>query len=465
MSGTAYLTQPRTPDGRWDRTGRIGSAGVRLDLAEEADVAYVLDRIRAAGARRIATLAYVADRRDLAEEFEANTFEFVYERATAADPDHPTITAGEVSRIIDGSWARHVHHMRTDSLHTRMSRGNSHLMRAWAAYAAAARDAQTRLGRPLSEAEHDQLARIEARRAGTAMDIRRTGVAACHSYEDLTDGQAPSCPGAEEQWAAQADRRADERFEPPEAIRGRRALTEHYWQAKFPGAIAPQTIPRRAATGLRRTMDTSPGGVLAAARRWETGQDDAATDALFAPFHGRDLSDREKTEIVDLLRAHPALAEQLWRSAVMIATTRRAPTCPTTAAPASPWQPPGKRPPGGPRRRPGAVRTLSERVAAAPAPTREKGEPHAQRLPRPALDHRRRQRRRDHPRPRRHVHPDRPVALAGQRQPQNRNDPRPARRLRGHVHRIPAHYWAPSSEQSPTSYSKASTSSPHGCNP
>ncbi len=26
-------------------------------------------------------------------------------------------------------------------------------------------------------------------------------------------------------------------------------------------------------------------------------------------------------------------------------------------------------------------------------------------------------------------------------------------------------YWAPSSEQPPTSYSKASTSSPHGCNP
>ena len=132
MSATAYLTQPRTPDGRWDRTGRTGPAGVRLDLTDDADVADVLDRIRAAAARRIATLAYVADRRDLAEEFEANTFEFVYERATAADPDHPTITAGEVSRIIDGSWARHVHHMRTDSLHTRMSRGNSHLMRAWA---------------------------------------------------------------------------------------------------------------------------------------------------------------------------------------------------------------------------------------------------------------------------------------------------------------------------------------------
>lgn len=333
MSATAYLTQPRTPDGRWDRTGRTGPAGVRLDLTDEADVADVLARIRAAGARRIATLAYVADRRDLAEEFEANTFEFVYERATAADPDHPAITAGEVCRIIDGSWARHVHHMRTDSLHTRMSRGNSHLMRAWAGYAAAARQAQTRLGRPLSEAEHDQIAQVHARRAGTAMDIRHTGVAAHHSYEDLTDGQAPSCPSAEEQWAAQADRHADERFEPPETARGRRALTEHYWQAQFPGAIALQTIPRRAATKLRRTMDACPGGVLAAARRWETGQDDAATDALFAPFHGRDLSDQEKTEIVDLLRAHPALAEQLWRSAVMIATTRRTPT---TAAPASP---------------------------------------------------------------------------------------------------------------------------------
>lgn len=229
MSATAYLTQPRTPDGRWDRwdrTGRTGPAGVRLDLTDEADVADVLARIRAAGARRIATLAYVADRRDLAEEFEANTFEFVYERATAADPDHPAITAGEVCRIIDGSWARHVHHMRTDSLHTRMSRGNSHLMRAWAGYAAAARQAQTRLGRPLSEAEHDQIAQVHARRAGTAMDIRHTGVAAHHSYEDLTDGQAPSCPGAEEQWAAQADRHADERFEPPETARGRRALTE-----------------------------------------------------------------------------------------------------------------------------------------------------------------------------------------------------------------------------------------------
>ena len=95
MSATAYLTQPRTPDGRWDRTGRTGPAGVRLDLTDEADVADVLDRIRAAGARRIATLAYVADQRDLAEEFEANTFEFVYERATAADPDHPAITAAK----------------------------------------------------------------------------------------------------------------------------------------------------------------------------------------------------------------------------------------------------------------------------------------------------------------------------------------------------------------------------------
>ena len=67
MSATAHLTQPRTPDGRWDRTGRTGPAGVRLDLTDEADVADVLARIRAAGARRIATLAYVADRRDLAE--------------------------------------------------------------------------------------------------------------------------------------------------------------------------------------------------------------------------------------------------------------------------------------------------------------------------------------------------------------------------------------------------------------
>lgn len=67
----------------------------------------------------------------------------------------------------------------------------------------------------------------------------------------------------------------------------------------------------------------SNGGVAAAIARFDDGEEDGSTAALFAPFRERtgpssfrELRESEKEEIVDVLRRNSSMADSLWASAI-----------------------------------------------------------------------------------------------------------------------------------------------------
>jgi hypothetical protein len=82
---------------------------------------------------------------------------------------------------------------------------------------------------------------------------------------------------------------------------------------------ASETIDSKSATALRKRIVDS-GGALAAARAWESGDSDGVL--LFAPFG--DLDARQQQDVVDVFTSRPQYADDLWGSALTIATRRRA---------------------------------------------------------------------------------------------------------------------------------------------
>lgn len=70
----------------------------------------------------------------------------------------------------------------------------------------------------------------------------------------------------------------------------------------------------------------SSGGALAVAERYERGESDSATEALFMPFRERvksgtrigwrRLSDAQMDAISDMIRSNPRVADELWTSAL-----------------------------------------------------------------------------------------------------------------------------------------------------
>lgn len=78
------------------------------------------------------------------------------------------------------------------------------------------------------------------------------------------------------------------------------------------------TVSRR----VRTTVEEA-GGALEVARAWsEDGRHDDTTDSLFAPFGALDGTGREQA--ADMLLDNPAYADELWSSAVGMATRRKA---------------------------------------------------------------------------------------------------------------------------------------------
>jgi len=105
---------------------------------------------------------------------------------------------------------------------------------------------------------------------------------------------------------------------------GRAAARKHVWDtlAAFNDTppVAHGSITGDRATAHRRAL-TSRGGVLAAVSVWESGEDDEATSALFAPFAG--IDEHGKDQVCLLLRRHPHLAADLHAAAMTSATRER----------------------------------------------------------------------------------------------------------------------------------------------
>lgn len=120
---------------------------------------------------------------------------------------------------------------------------------------------------------------------------------------------------------------------PQSAKRAVSHATEELWDtlAAAPGA-SPHTpkvsrahIGNDRASNFRKAVAQYPGGVLGIAAAWETGEDNAHTDALFAPFEpdGSPLSDDERQGVIDALYRHRRSAPEIWRAAMQAASRRK----------------------------------------------------------------------------------------------------------------------------------------------
>ena len=82
------------------------------------------------------------------------------------------------------------------------------------------------------------------------------------------------------------------------------------------------SLSQRSVTTLRGVMDDHEGGVLKAARDWSLGNDNAATEALFAPFGDLDFEQQEK--VIDLIERLDDKADDMWRGALAYANNKHA---------------------------------------------------------------------------------------------------------------------------------------------
>lgn len=90
----------------------------------------------------------------------------------------------------------------------------------------------------------------------------------------------------------------------------------------------PGTLSQRKVTHLRGVMENHDGNVMAACKDWAIGNDNEATEALFAPFGDIDFEEQER--VVDALERFEAKgegrAETMWQSAMAIANNKHSKT-------------------------------------------------------------------------------------------------------------------------------------------
>lgn len=101
-----------------------------------------------------------------------------------------------------------------------------------------------------------------------------------------------------------------------EATKKKALAKDRLWEAFAETSGVPPVQPSSMNASARReaaTTMTAGGGVLAACRAWDHGEETAAVKALFAPF-GR-ISMTERDEITELLGRHRAYADDLWEAA------------------------------------------------------------------------------------------------------------------------------------------------------
>ncbi len=132
--------------------------------------------------------------------------------------------------------------------------------------------------------------------------------------EDTDAGHASDMSPAASLLAARINQEAS----PAEA---RREVWDAIAQTRDAALAVPSSIQPGAATKARKAV-AAAGGVLAAARAWETGElDDAGERALFAPF-GAHATNRDLASVTAVLTSYPEYADDLWASAMIVATAR-----------------------------------------------------------------------------------------------------------------------------------------------
>lgn len=104
-------------------------------------------------------------------------------------------------------------------------------------------------------------------------------------------------------------------------MRARRMAWNALAEASGAPNVVEDSVTERHAKDFRRIIE-SAGGPMAVAERWEAGQASVEeTRALFGAFGP--LSDRERSQVVGVMRRSGAYAPDLWDSTIGAATVRR----------------------------------------------------------------------------------------------------------------------------------------------
>lgn len=313
MTDMATTTQNRIPPGV--RTGgqfvtKARAESAPLDFIDDDTAAMLLDQANRSA--RFGTSMHTGSRHQDAEDAAMESI-VTYLSAAASRGGHSTNPRGYVhagarshaARLADGRTPRET--------------------AATAKWRRAVTARQGDLSRSLTVAEEDQIAEevrlsLDAKnrpRAGYHRFVRdgsldqHTEVFGDHG---LPSTAQPSEPDFDE------GSLGDRILSGGDSARTKRALLypamAQYREAPMP---ASETIDAKSATALRKRMAES-GGALKAAKAWELGDSDG--ELLFAPFG--DLDARRQQEVADMMTGHPAYANDLWGSALTIATKRRA---------------------------------------------------------------------------------------------------------------------------------------------
>lgn len=313
MTDMATTTQNRIPPGV--RTGgqfasKIHAEPAPLDFVTDEDAAMLLDQAKKSA--RFGTALHSGGRHEDAEDAAMESV-LTYLAAAANRGGHSTNPRGYVhagarshaARLLDGRTPRET--------------------AATAKWRRAVAAKQTELGRRITVAEEDAIAE-EVRLSLDAKNRPRAGYhrfareASLNAHmEAYGDHGVPSTSHESDPDFADGSL-GDRILSGGDNARTKKALLypalAQYRNAPMP---ASETIDSKSATALRKRIVDS-GGALAAARAWESGDSDGVL--LFAPFG--DLDARQQQDVVDVFTSRPQYADDLWGSALTIATRRRA---------------------------------------------------------------------------------------------------------------------------------------------
>lgn len=317
----------RGPDGKFRTKNQGRSSGVELDLTDPEDLQEALQviHINALARMRSNALDGYARREDFLENLKAESAEKVFKQAKKNNPRRPSISPEIIGGLVSHIYARLVDNAYSFGSHNIVSdRASSNTMKAKKLFYDQREALERRLGRALSDREEDELA-AKVRLSFTSSKHRppRGFHRRVISVEYLPDSDYRQGELIEDV----LDRRQghNPRYEAAlAAIEGAPVMKKSamVWELYVPGAVAADTVTRREAMEARKVLDSYPDGVLGMIAEWDAGEDSKGTRALLLPFG--DIGDdyRAVERITSFLSSKPALADSLYRAALMVATVR-----------------------------------------------------------------------------------------------------------------------------------------------
>ncbi|MCC3299471.1 hypothetical protein [Arthrobacter caoxuetaonis] len=150
------------------------------------------------------------------------------------------------------------------------------------------------------------------------------------SNEDMSGSFADTLAAVEQTRNVPVDSYMDRAFDAldEKGVASKAKARRLVWNALAEGTGVPLSregsLSQRHVTRYRAVMNKHEGGIMAACNDWAHGNDNEATEALFAPF-GADLDVEGQEKVVDMLeRLGAEKALPMWESAISYANNKHA---------------------------------------------------------------------------------------------------------------------------------------------